>query len=1536
MDNTEFPPKTTTEEDSSISVRIESQAEPQQPEGDYRLVVESASQGIVIAQEDTIRYANPKITEYTGYTREELVSRPFIELIHPDDRQMVIRQHQDVLSRKAPSGRLTHRIIDKEGRIRWMEVTGVPFTWEDTASTLLFINDITERKEIEDRLRESEERYRDLIENTGDLIYVMDGNGNFKLVNQTIEHEYGYTTSELLGKGFTNIITPESYKLAADIFKKQLKGIDVGNFEYDLYDKNGQIKTIETKERLVWEGDRVVEIYGIARDVTDRKRVQAALQESEEKYRSLVENLNDVICSTDTEGRVTYVSPVVEQIIGYPVQEIVGHPITDFIYSADLPLFMESYKRTISGQKEPLEFRAIHKNGSIIHVRTFSRRQFHNGTLVGLTGTITDITERVKAEDSLRESEEKYRLVVENADEGIIIAKATHIKFVNPKVVKELGYTEEELTSRPFIELIHPEDREMVIHHHLEGILGNKVAPTITYRIFDRSRAMRWIEVNGVRIIWEGEPCALLFVKDISDRKRAEKALKESEEKYRMVVENAGEGIAIVGKDSFCYVNPTMTEYTGYTREELRGRSFVDLIHPDDRKEFLEAHRGLLSNNAETAHVTHRFIDRDGNARWAEDTAVPIMWEGDRAVLVFVKDVTERKRIEDALTESEEKYRLVVENAGEIITVATDGILQFINRRAIELSGYQEDELLSTPVIDRVHPDDRQLLLEHRKKRERGEKAIRPLIMRLITKDGNIIWTENSVVPVLWQGKPAALNIATDITERKRIEDALRESEEKYRTVVENANEIIVITQDGFVEFANKGVMTLFGIPPEALIGKHLSDLVIKSDRDRLREEYRKLVSGEEVLPFYRYRMRDGKGKIRFIEVNGIVITWDGHPSVLSFVSDITEKVLAEQEIERRLRYEQAMALCSQELVGLNDLDTAIHAIVEHLLKILDVGGVFVCKNVMDPVDGLSMLTVSEAVAEGHRPALSFPIPDKLAYKYRSKEMLDALSNGRWFGGPTKDYPPVDRDLLALIGSLSSITIPISVDGTFWGFIGFEDYQTGREWNEQDILLLQTLSSMIGTIIARKEAQTALTESEQRYRELVDNTSDIIYVTDFKGYFKFVNNAVRQLGYEPDEILRRNINEFYAPSSEKYAQELFRIQRTGTQLRGYELDFVRKDGQVRTIEFRDELKWEGNQITEVRGIGRDVTDRKKMEDRLRLVAGSQEAVLNSLPDMVFFADSAMKITWVNRAASGLTGFSAEELVGRFCYDVLHQKKAPCEACPAVISLTTGRLEKNDSMPYLGKNRRVTAYPVPDISGSITGIAVSIGSIRSRHFLDISESFSHLDDDIEADNTSELFLAPLDPNYIYPFSLSIDLEKDTFNITLRWDEYSKEHLLKRLARSESAVARFIYLAARMKTDGTGWVDKDIIRAGTMDTNLNKLRSLLEESNVPFLDRFSSRMLIRSNKEEKKKVRLALSASNIEITPAIKNFQSKKHRYMAAVSKKIKSLEREMGKSNQHKEYLISELTIQRQNETNLRKSIEVVETLIGESAILLKF
>jgi hypothetical protein len=157
------------------------------------------------------------------------------------------------------------------------------------------------------------------------------------------------------------------------------------------------------------------------------------------------------------------------------------------------------------------------------------------------------------------------------------------------------------------------------------------------------------------------------------------------------------------------------------------------------------------------------------------------------------------------------------------------------------------------------------------------------------------------------------------------------------------------------------------------------------------------------------------------------------------------------------------------------------------------------------------------------------------------------------------------------------------------------------------------------------------------------------------------------------------------------------------------------------------------------------------------------------------------------------------MVGRLCHEVLCQKDTPCEGCPAVLSLSAGRIEKNNSISCFGKNRRITAYPVPDLSGNITGIAVSIGGITSKNLLDITESLSQLDDDIDDSSSSEIFLAPLDPNYIYPFSLSIEF-KGYFPHSLRSDE-SFRNTLKRLARSSRRLS-LICLAAQSRTAAGG--------------------------------------------------------------------------------------------------------------------------------------
>ncbi len=1442
-----------------VTDRMEAQEALRESEEKYRLVVENADEGIIISQATHMRFVNPKVVKDLGYTEEELKSRPFIDLIHPDDREMVMRHHLDGISGKKVDPTISYRIFDRNGTLKWIEVTGVAITWENEPCVLLFVKDISDRKKTEEVLRESEEKYRLVVENANEGIGI-NQDGIVAFVNPRLCEITGYTREELIGKPFTYVVHPDERETAQSRFRQMTEGKNIElPYPYRLVDKEGNIKWIEVNSVSVsWQGKPAVLIF--VDDVTQRKSQEDKLRESESRYRELVENTSDLVYAMDGEGNFELVNRTIEREYGYSASDLVGKGFKDIVKPDSYESIAQVFKKQLKGiDVGAFEFDLYDKNGNTRTVESRERLVWEGKRVAEVHGIARDVTERKRAEAALRESEEKYRLVVENASEGIVVVQGTTMQYINPKIAEWTGFTREELASRPFLDFIPPDDHELVIKQHLSVLEGKGQLPFITHRVLNREGNFLWIEVSGVLVEWQGSPATLLFVKDVTERKRIEEALRESEEKYRLVVENADEVITIAVGDHLKFANRKALEISGYTGKEASTIPVIEMIHPDDRQMVLEYKRRRDGGEKEPQSFTMRLIKKDGQTIWLQNSVVPVLWEGNLAALNVATDVTKQKRIEDALRESEENYRLVVENADEVIIVSVDGYLQLFNRRTVELFGYPEDDLLSRPVIEFFHPDDRAFVLDYRKQREEGEQQHQFFTARMVTRDGRTVWMQCSVVPFLWRGKRAALVIANDVTDRKRIEDALRESEEKYRLVVENANEIIVITYDGFVKFANKGVMTLFGVPPEALFGKHLKDLVIKRDRERLGEEYRKLTSGEEALPFYRYRMRDAKGDIRFIEVNGIPLTWEGQSCVLSFVSDITDKVHAEEEIKRRLRYEEAVAFCSQELVGSSDLNTSMGNIVEHLKGRMDVGGVFICKNVMDPLEGLCMLTICEAFADGQRPPTNFPVPDKVAYTYRSREMLDALSNGRPFGGPTKDYPRADRDVLTLIGSLSSIMIPITVSGQFWGFIGFDDYKTERVWDDQDILLLQTISSMIGTALARQEAQAALEESERRYREVVDGTNDMIYVMDYKGNFKFINNAARQLGYEPDELIGRNIYEFYASSSSNYAQELFRLQRTGTQLSGYELDIVTKDGQVRTIEFRDDLKWEGDRIVEVQGIGRDVTDRRKREERLRLVAESQEAVLDSVPAMVFFTDLSFKITWANRIAARMSGSFGGGIGGAPLLRAAARHPGAVRGLPrcGVPQVGKDRKERFRAHTLRQEPQLTTAYPVLDAEGKITGIVVTIGDFRPETSFDISQSLTAVDEEMDEDGETELFLAPLDPNYIYPFHLSIDFQKDTFIISLRWDEIRKEHLLKRLARSESAVARFIYLAARMKIDGSGWVDKDLIRAGTMDTNLNKLRSVLEESAVPFLDRFSSRMLIRSNKEEKKKVRLALS-------------------------------------------------------------------------------
>jgi PAS domain S-box-containing protein len=273
--------------------------------------------------------------------------------------------------------------------------------------------------------------------------------------------------------------------------------------------------------------------FGLAdRIVSEREeRIKAleALRKTEEKYRILVENSSDVIFSLDNEGYFTYVSPSIERLSTlYKVEDAVGQPFAKFIHPDDLPALLESRARTMAGDLEPLEYRLLDGNGSVVHVRSFSRPVFEGGRMTGVTGVISNMTGYRRVLSALEESEKKYRTLFENAAEALFVIQDGRVVFVNPSTMELTGYGAGEILAHPFIDFVHPEDRDATVQDYLRFMSGSDFGRWVQFRIIHRDGTTLWMERKAAAITWEGKPGVLVFMMDITERKKAEEEIKKS------------------------------------------------------------------------------------------------------------------------------------------------------------------------------------------------------------------------------------------------------------------------------------------------------------------------------------------------------------------------------------------------------------------------------------------------------------------------------------------------------------------------------------------------------------------------------------------------------------------------------------------------------------------------------------------------------------------------------------------------------------------------------------------------------------------------------------------------------------------------------------------------------------------------------------------------------------------------------------------------------------------------------------------------
>lgn len=484
-------------------------------------------------------FANEPLCRISGYSKDRLLGMNNREYTDPETAKRMYELFGEVYRTGRPAKVKDFQIIRKDGAKLTLEISASLIRdSEGQAKGFRGIAlDVTERKQNEEALKEAEKRYRSLFEDSLDAIVITDRKGRFVDANKAALDLFGFSREETSKASFKELyVDPKD----GERFKKkiQTKG-SVQDFEANLKKKDGTVMAcllFATAKRE--NGGGIIGYQGIIRDMTGTRATEIALRQSEERYKQLVNHAPAGIYEVDFLRR-TFVSvnDVMCEYTGYTKEELLSLSPFDILSEESKTHFMERMTKVFAGEKVPdtVEFKIKGKNGREFWVLLNSKLVYENGFPKGATAVVHDITEHKLAEEALRRSEEKYRLLVDNATDGVFIAQDSRIKFPNPRTMQILGYTAEELAGIPYLDLVHPDDR-IIIHQAREKRATNgETASVYSVRVTTKTGRQVWAQVSSVPIFWDERPATLNFVRDITFQRFREDELRQTVEKLRKV-----------------------------------------------------------------------------------------------------------------------------------------------------------------------------------------------------------------------------------------------------------------------------------------------------------------------------------------------------------------------------------------------------------------------------------------------------------------------------------------------------------------------------------------------------------------------------------------------------------------------------------------------------------------------------------------------------------------------------------------------------------------------------------------------------------------------------------------------------------------------------------------------------------------------------------------------------------------------------------------------------------------------------------------
>src|SRR5215218_6501548 len=509
------------------------------------------------------------------------------------------------------------------------------------------------------------------------------------------------------------------------------------------------------------------------------------LRKSEARYRTVLDTAFDAIVTITPDGVVRWFNRGAERIFGYRAEEVIGQPVTLLIPERYRELCVGGLHRYLrTGEARVVggttELVGLRKDGSEFAIVRLLGDIHGFGSWL-FTGMSRSMTERKGTEAGLRAAGAGLRSIFDHAPIGVaVVSLEGRYLQVNRSLCEILGYTEEELQALTWQEITHPDELAASSAYARRIVEGEFPRYHLEKRFLHAEGRTVWasLSVSLVRDA-EGEPLYFVSqIQDVTERKRAESALRESEQRFRGSFERAATGMALVGTDGrFLRVNRSLCEILGYPERELLGKTFQEITHPDDLEVDLGHLKRVLAGEIRTYQMEKRYLHKDGHVVWAL-LSVSVVHDEEDEPLYFVsqiQDVSERKNVERVIIESEQRFRSLVQNSSDIITILeADGTVRYVSPAVERVTGYKPEEQIGTNAFGSVHPDDKEQALNTLAEVLKRPGLHPPLEFRVPHKDGSWRYLEHVVNNLLDDSAVRGVVVNSwDVTERKALVEYL-------------------------------------------------------------------------------------------------------------------------------------------------------------------------------------------------------------------------------------------------------------------------------------------------------------------------------------------------------------------------------------------------------------------------------------------------------------------------------------------------------------------------------------------------------------------------------------------------------------------------------------------------------------------------------------------------------------------------------------------------------------------------------------------